>query len=333
MRPQRVTARVPGKLMLAGEYAVLQGGACIACTVDRFLEVEVMGRTEGSGFLVASDLWPEVLNGDHLPALLVEEEPLLQLIATVRQHQPQLTDLALRVQSQLTVSHGLGSSSAVRLAALLALQNFKAETSPDLLWECAREVWRLQQSQQGFASGYDVVTQSTGGLIRWQPRPGEWPGTIAKLPSERLNSWVHVMVGGRGAPTTRIGSSTRLWLKAQNLTASLDALSAALVTAMWNYCDDRQNWPDLCAVVRAHRNLFVDAPTFPRAILEALRGQPGFDETWTFKTTGAGGEDAILLLGPRQDLQAAIQCMQALGWQELNALFTDAGASWEREFS
>ena len=336
--------------MLAGEYAVLQGSSCIACTVDRWLQVDVVAEPLGSGFTIHSDLWPEALNGDHLPPLLVQEEPLLQLIAMVRKQIPSLTDLSLQVQSQLQVSHGLGSSTAVRLAALLALQLFhqaaadhsKSERSAsgasDLLWSCAREVWQLQLAQQGFASGYDVVTQSAGGLIKWQASTAPWPGPIERLPppfsARDLSSWVHVWVGGRGAPTATVGGRTRRWLQAEGLNETLIDRSDALVQAIWSQCaaPSPDHWTQLCAAVQAHRDIFTRSPAYPTSILEALATLPGFDQTWTFKTTGAGGEDALILFGPREALTSAFQSLEALGWQELDALFIDTGAAWERDY-
>ena len=42
----------------------------------------------------------------------------------------------------------------------------------------------------------------------------------------------------------------------------------------------------------------------------------GFDSEFTFKTTGAGGEDAIFLLGLNNAIEPARQKLATLGWRE-----------------
>lgn len=320
----RVTARVPGKVMLAGEYAVLLGEPCLACTVDRYLELSVKA---GSGS-VCSELWPEALHWPTIPLELRAREPLLQMLAFIDTTTP-VAEISVEVRSQLDPAHGLGSSTAVRLAALMAIEAFAKPNKnlDEASTALAKTVWQLQCEQQGFASGYDALTQTVGGLIAWSPTYERWPGPYEKLSSRALARSVHVWIGGRGAPTATVGGAVRRWLAENRLEGALRERSNRLVSALKMYLNDGSALDEVCRATRAHRELFLEAPAYPRHVLERLASLDGFDQRWTFKTTGAGGEDALLLIGDQQDLSEAFQSLRSLGWEPLAAAFTDSGAT------
>lgn len=322
-------ARIPGKVMLAGEYAVLNGGPCLALTVDRWLQVTVRSQ-EQAGFSVRTNLWPEVVELHTADPYAIQAEPLLQACDEAGRRL-QLDRVRVDVHSDLTIAHGLGSSSAVRLATLMALQAFAEQTADLDTVSLARIAWNLQREQQLFASGYDVLVQSVGGLVHWEPDYTQWPGRFERLPLAPAHGWVHVFVGGQGAPTASFGGRVRRWLAAEGLEDDLGCRSHRLVEAFAQHfaLGERSSLRELCTAVREHRQLFVAAPSYPHRLLELLSGLPGFDETWTFKTTGAGGEDAILLIGEAFGLGAAETALLTHGWRPLGARFGEQGACLE----
>ena len=110
--------KVPGKVMLAGEYTVLEGGPALACTVDRFLTVTIDEKPI-SGIQVDSTLWPET---KHVTSATESVEPLLQSVAFAANTYG-ANGYHLSVDSDLDLSFGLGSSSACRLGALMGINN------------------------------------------------------------------------------------------------------------------------------------------------------------------------------------------------------------------
>ena len=74
-----VQIRVPGKIMLAGEYAVLRGGACVACSIEPYLEVRCTSNE--AGYRLASTLWqvPRFFSLAQL-ANTVDREPFVQVV-------------------------------------------------------------------------------------------------------------------------------------------------------------------------------------------------------------------------------------------------------------
>ncbi|RZA19825.1 MAG: hypothetical protein EOP10_19000 [Proteobacteria bacterium] len=304
---------VPGKIMLAGEYAVLKGGRSLSSAVDAFLTLTIE-PSEHVGVWVESNLWPE-------PRLLTPQpqtEPLLDALQRLLSH-----NVRVSVTSDLDVSYGLGSSSAIRLAAHLATHAFEQNTinlSFDERWTAAREAWHAQKTQQGFASGYDLVTQLQGGYVHWSPDYEQWPGRVQSRDPDWLKEYVHPYIGGEGAPTGKVGGGVRTYLDAGNLWPELLARSEALVTAF-----AAESLDAVISANQQHRALFVPAPFYPQKIYKLLASLPDFDRSWSFKTTGAGGEDAILLLGPKSCLTEADQTLKQRGWKPLPHTFTALG--------
>jgi hypothetical protein len=310
-----VKVRVPGKIMLAGEYAVLSGGYALASAVDAFLSLNLESTAE-SGVWVASNLWPT-------PRRLTAQrqgEPLLDSLQDL-----QSSSAHVSVASDLNVAHGLGSSSAVRLAAHLAIDAFekqKTDLSSIERWNAARAAWQAQKIQQGFASGYDFVTQLQGGCVLWAPDFERWPGRVDPYDLDWLKDHVHPYVGGKGAPTGIVGGSIRSYLDEGNLWPKLLSASNTLVGAFTSRSLDA-----VIAANSRHRALFEPAPFYPQKIYKLLASLPEFDRSWSFKTTGAGGEDAILLLGVKAKLAEADRALRQEGWTPLLHSFTTQGAS------
>lgn len=331
-RPVTVQVRIPGKLMLAGEYAVLAGGQALAVTVDHFLTVTATRGTPGSGLIIASPLWPEPLSvtGADLPPVAKPFADAAQRLAT----RYGLSAVRLTADDGIDVAHGLGSSGALRLGTAMALAQLAGH--PGSAQAAAAAAYDLQQSGQGVASGYDIITQQHGGLVLSAPcAPGvTWPGAIETLPQgslARLAGHLAIFVGGRGAPTGPVSRATARWLTAHHLNATLFDLSQTLVQALvaaLTASRDDDRWPAVHAAIGAHRRLLAQGPHAPHHVLQALATLPGLDQTASFKTTGAGGEDALIVFGDGAVHAAAAQALRPLGWQRLDAMVTTHGAEF-----
>ncbi len=317
-----LSVSVPGKIMIAGEYAVLRGGSSLSAAVDAWLTLSIKPNSLGRP-RVFSELWHEakLLNPDLSRP---EPEPLLD---SLRDLQRAAVDVSVR--SELQVAFGLGSSSAVRLAGEIgsfAYRNSIRELSPELVWSSAQTAWLRQKELQGFASGYDLVTQASGGTVLWSPDYSSWPGSVSKRSSQWLSQYIHPYVGGRGAPTTQVGGSVRQYLEEQRLWSELMACNENFIRAL-----DSERLIDVIHANIAHRSLFEDAPFYPSALRNLLASQANFDRSWSFKTTGAGGEDAILLIGSASEIRTADEVLRNQGWYPLPHSFTDRGShmSWK----
>jgi mevalonate kinase len=327
------SASIPGKIMLAGEYSVLRGGRALAATVSSQLRAEVALHPDSNQIELSSDLWPtaKVLAvGDR--ELAESKEPLLQFVDEMYKTFPIRCGASVKINSQLDVRHGLGSSSALRLAVAKAFAT-AVNAQPSDAWQLAKLAFESQRKHQTQASGYDVATQWLGGTVLFRRTSDEpWPGTVQQLPSicACLNQWVHPFAGGKGAPTATTLISTRSWLDQQNRWDELMAASEALIDEILALRETTGKLSkSLIAAVQRQRHVFEDAPGFPRNLFAELARISGFDDEWTAKTTGAGGEDAILIFADRERLEFVELTLRELGWNRLNSFFTDAASRLE----
>ncbi|MCX6130084.1 MAG: hypothetical protein NTX25_13595 [Proteobacteria bacterium] len=321
--------RVPGKILLAGEYAVLEAHPALSLAIDRFLEVTLEKRSQ-DGWLIHSNLWQKSIELRQESAEQIAREPLLQVAAFAAQHYG-LSNISCHVQSELDIRYGLGSSSAVRLAVLMAAHSLAKSASQ---WneaqriELARVSWQMQLEQQAFASGYDVLTQTLGGLLLWTPDYSYWPGTqLSRLPADKLSPWLSIMVGGKGAPTRTVGQSVRQALHEQNLESAFINASNHLVNAWIKLVTlGLEGLSPLIKAIAQHRQILAQTPYFPGDLFNKLATLPGFDKSWSLKTSGAGGEDALLLVGAAADREAARKFLAGEGWFELSCTWNAHGA-------
>jgi len=318
---KQVTVTVPGKIMLAGEYSVLRGGSSLASTIDQNLTIAVSDTSNSGKIEVSSSLWDELVYLDNATTNS-QTEPLLESTAVCRDRF-KLHQASVSVDDGLKVEHGVGSSSALRFGVLLGFEslfgdnNLNKPANAGARWDLARECFMMQKSYQKHASGYDIATQNIGGLVVMQPLTNSedmWPGIITKLSGreDNLNNLVSTYVSEVGAPTKPLMNEVLDWLDSNSLWNELNVLSSELITNFIQAIDHPEiitHQTDLISAVRNHREFFRHAPGFPRDVLSQLKTIEGFDKSWSFKTTGAGGQDAILIVGssPQESVEASLK--------------------------
>jgi mevalonate kinase len=328
---KRVEIFIPGKIMLAGEYAVLRGSHALAATVAHGMTISLEWQNHAAEWEIHSNLWsePKIVQDDRTPQVDMLCRAVQAASKRFGFHGGRVT-----VSSDLEVKHGLGSSSALRLgicAAFHILKHGPDTSRPGQIPLAAAEAaYQLQSEGQGIASGYDIATQLVGGLVefnyefnnnRWTPH---WfrhdLGHIAEI--------VHVFVGGKGAPTSQTTMTTAAWLEGVNRLEKLIETSENLIDCfnVAIHWPDRRHLQRLVQSCGAMRQIFVGSPHFPAEAAETLQTIAGCDQQWSWKTTGAGGEDAIILVGRTADIATATQRLWDLGWHRLDAQFAETGA-------
>jgi mevalonate kinase len=318
-----VEVSVPGKIMLAGEYAVLHGSSTLSATIGATLRAKILPTDKNSGWNIDSNLWNETV---HLKAEddIDSPSPLTESVKLGR-NTFQTFNGNLSITSELDCTYGVGSSSALRLAVLFAMREYSQfkETVSDL--EIGQLVVDLQKKNQPMASGYDVATQMIGGLIKLDfssplsKSTNTWyknSETFNDHKFDNMKSIVHVYVGGSGAPTGGTMQRTLQWLEENKLINQVIETSNNLVEQFICCFRDltQQNVISLFQAIKKNRALFESCADFPKNIAKQLLELDGCDQTWSFKTTGAGGEDALLLIGKKEDLYQADSLLKSINW-------------------
>jgi len=175
-----VTSSAPGKVYLFGEHAVVYGEPAVPCAIERRARVTVEGRDDDRVRVRADDL---SLDGfaveydgdldDSVPAVDVSEALVEAAIGYIDESIRQARDAAadpeagfdVRIESDIPLGAGLGSSAAVTVAAIdAATRELGVELEPR---DLADRAFRVEHAvQDGQASRADTFCSAMGGAVR-----------------------------------------------------------------------------------------------------------------------------------------------------------------------
>lgn len=313
-----ISVKIPGKVLVAGEYAVLHGGEALAATVDRYLRVELQPGV-GEQILMSSDLWEEsVVFTPNLDVNRLSEK--YRAFAWCIWHIYQYYGSAIlgthfQVFSGWAISDGLGSSSALRLGLWRAARHWVVVGEGLRLDEAfhedtVRRAYLTQKHAQGVGSGYDVLTQSVTGWVWMQLDFDHWPGQFKRCPGICHAGQLQLFTGGAGTETS--GQTKQVMQSVQQyglLPALRRAQSRWIRLLLQPYASEEE----VCAQMGACRRVLEGTAYLDHALLK-LQTMSGCDQYWSFKPTGAGGLDALLVFAPAQMSCEAREFLASLGY-------------------
>ena len=179
---------VPGKLMIAGEYAVLEpGGQAIVIAVDRYIKAVIEPSTQNTLSLPQLGLDNVTLETEvheitfsiSNPKLSFIDNAITTYLRYVLEKSIDLRPFSLTITSELDDpsgrKYGLGSSAAVVVAVVAALsQLYKSEMnqpSTELLYKLAAIA---HFKTQGNGSCADIAASTYGGWIHYRAFESSW---------------------------------------------------------------------------------------------------------------------------------------------------------------
>lgn len=151
----RVISSTPGKLILAGEHAVVYGKMALAASISLGVRVSVV-ESGGSEKNPIVDKAIKVAGGDE--------------------------NILLKIESELPIGSGLGSSAAVAAATIKAVREYLGK--PINEEELFKLTFECEKIAHGNASGLDPAAVVYGGLIAYtkgQPFERLWIKQPIKL--------------------------------------------------------------------------------------------------------------------------------------------------------
>ncbi len=186
----KISVKVPGKLIILGEYAVLEGANAIVMAVDRYAIVTVDSSGESDICRLTSSLeqtplrfnfdkMGKLIPDSHIPkemisrmkfSLIAVERICDQIYQSGIQNNPfdlhiDTSQFYMNTQERKL---GLGSSAAITVAVIAALARFygldrQLFRTPLDLFKFAFRTHSLAQNNQG--SGIDVAASVLGGIV------------------------------------------------------------------------------------------------------------------------------------------------------------------------
>jgi phosphomevalonate kinase len=298
--------RVPGKLMLAGEYAVLRAdGLALSTAVGELVSARVVDGPPGVELTAFGHTW-------HLPGAREGLAGFAQLaLDWLAAHG---AEPRLRWQVEVAGGAGqrklgLGTSAAVTVAVLSAgLRAAGLPSSAGVVAAAAREVHGQAQVPAG--SGYDVSSIAHGGVVAYwrEARDGQGEGgpRVQRLtwPS---GLWAAALYSGEPA-------STAAALRRVPAAAHLDRIGAAAreLLSAWP-----EGAPAVLAALRHCQHAFdgarADDPGLGSAGIAAVRATVEAAGC-VARTSGAGGGDCLLAFATDPErLQHAVDAWLAQG--------------------
>lgn len=335
----RIVARAPGKLFVAGEYAVVTPGEpAVVVAVDRHLTATLTpvagaGSIHSPALTAAPLTWTRNPGGisvgqGALPyAYVVSVLTLADRLRAERGIAPSSFDLALDsdLDDGTGVKLGLGSSAAVTVATARALdEHFGLHLSTlELFKLCLLSTVRVSPA----ASGGDLAASCVGGWVGYSSPDraalvaalddatvgdviahGPWHGLrIEQLPQPR---GLRLLVGWTGSPasTDRLVGDVSARIGGEAHTAFLDG-SRAVVESLWRSLADGDDDTAMDAVRRA-RTLLRGLGARAGVPIETERLAALCDEAEALgaaaKPSGAGGGDCGIALATAAVDEAAL---------------------------
>jgi mevalonate kinase len=320
-------AVAPGKLILAGEHAVVYGRPALAMAVDRsahsVITTQASGQVsfdlpdlaESGSFTVRAltELRTRVLRnyqsflGGQLSIREVLRKPIeLFEFAFINildgLHLKLEQGLALRTQSNIPIGCGMGSSAATVLSQLRAIGHyFRVEFRPDWVQKYSLEAERLRH---GYASGVDTHMSLYGGCAVFQN------GVARTVPLPRVSMFL-VLTGvpqtGTGEAVVEVRRRFRdaaIWNDFETVTLALEqALRANDFEAMQR-------------AVRENHRLLVAIGVVPEPVQRFVRDVEAHGGAAKISGAGAVAGDAggvVLVFAP----EAPEALAQAYGYRVL----------------
>jgi len=321
---QAITASAPGKLMLLGEHAVVYDRPCLVTAVDLRVYVTVRpvetphvvvhSSTDATEYTYALDA---VRNGrGGYPRAIAF---VMAALARVLRAHPYEYGLRIHTQGPPR-SFGLGSSSAVTVAAVRALTAvLGVELSARALFDWA---YGAVLDVQGAASGFDVAAAVYGGTLYFVT------GGAAIEPVEATAMPLVIGYSGEKVSTVDlVGGVAELRTQMPWAVDPLFDVMADLVDAA-RPALAQQDWPTLGRLMNINQGLLdslgVNTDSLDRLIFAArAAGALGA------KLSGAGGGDCMFALADPAQTAAVHTALEQAGAEIVSLPINAAGVRVE----
>lgn len=179
-----------GKVILLGEHSVVYGRPAIAAAIEHGAEVSATPIEAGPTRLTIEPWRVEVDTGDAVNEGSQGRELLQQALKVARAFYDDDLELALHAKMHIPGGAGMGSSAALGVAVLRAMDEARGITRPDE--ELCARAYEWERVFHGTPGGIDNTMATYGGLVLYTK--GQPPTRIVP------RNPVHLIIGDSGEP-------------------------------------------------------------------------------------------------------------------------------------
>ncbi|MEM6588182.1 MAG: mevalonate kinase [Pseudomonadota bacterium] len=279
----KITVSAPGSIMITGEHAVVYGHPAIVAAIEQRVTVD-LEFTDDAILHIRSDIAePARLSMDSLEA----NGPYRFVIAAILLHRARLTGgLSIDIRSQIDPTLGLGSSAAVTVAILAALEGAATEDLHDQALAIVRDL-------QGRGSGADLAASVHGGVLSYQLEE-DGPATALPLPPPPDMSLFNV---GYKTPTAEV--LARVAQAREDDPAEIDAIYQEMRDMSQETIDLVRDgdWESIGPHLTAYQHLMQRLGVSDDALEAAVARAMVAGGVIGAKISGSGLGDCVLALG------------------------------------
>ena len=267
----KIKASAPGKLMLFGEHAVVYNYPCIVTTVSPRVYVEVSNT--GKEFEVDAPQSKDTSFVEGAVKLFCQKYKVDNKIL-------------IKTYSDFSSKFGLGSSSAVTVATIIALSKlYKIKISKKEIFDLGYKVIR---SILKVGSGFDVASATYGGTIYFLTG-GK---VIEPLPVKDLS--LVIGYSGTKASTTRIVKDLKPDFKIfDKIGKIVEEAKIALVNSDWKIAGELMN----------QNHQLLKSMGVSTQKLDKMCEAAVLSGAFGSKLSGAGGGDCMISLVPKNKIK------------------------------
>lgn len=314
-----VKTSVPGKTLISGEYSILEGSNGLSFAVDKRLNCYV---SYSKGIKIKSNFcnFEEIYKNYNDIKIKNDKFDILRNAVHKALINNDLNNVSIEINSEIDPSYGIGSSSALIISIISSLRIYKEIIkkgdkfkNKDLMslekyLSDAKVGFNWQRENQKRASGYDFLTEVVGGFVAFESgivhKKDIWLYEFNHINTVYdKNKYFRLYVGGKGAPTTSTTNRTYAQLKEKNLFISLKKINDKITNETTKFINNYE--------IKINNFLYIIKDTFkehlniisetdgklPEKWVSHIISLEGFEKSFNFKSTGAGGEDALLFIG------------------------------------
>jgi len=326
---EAVTASAPAKVILFGEHFVVYGEPAVVLAIDKRAYATAQLRKDERIYIDSIDLGVSgTFKGDRFQAerggykAHLQLEPVKNAVQQVLKKAERKAGVSVRINSDIPVSAGLGSSAAVATSTVVVVSNLLGtELSRDQIFRMAYESERLVH---GTPSGIDPAIATYGGALQFQKGKDFIPLNVqTDIPLTIGNTGVERSTGELVATVRQMKEHypiiSNLIIRTGGKIA-LDAVEALkkgdlqTVGELMNI-----NHALLCAVGVSHEAL-------ERLIYAARNGG-----ALGAKLTGGGGGGCMIALAQTDKLKRVAKAISQAGGEAFIARKTDEGVRVEHK--
>ncbi len=282
---KKITCSAPGSLMIAGEHAVLHGKHALVGAVNQRVYVSVKTRDDDL-IVIHSALGERKMPRNQIDA----SRPFHFIGAILQKYSASFASgFDLTVEADFPADVGLGSSSAISVAALAAIQTWLTGNFPERE-ELMRDAIEIIRAVQGGGSGADVAAAVWGGVLLYKATP-QIMARYEELPP------IALVYAGYKTPTPKvikIVEKQRIQSKDnyEDLFSIIDASTIEADKALRN-----KDWIALGIALNKGQCLMEELGVCDKALTEIVATMSKMTNITGTKISGSGLGDCVLGIG------------------------------------